>query len=57
MINIEYIGSLKLIQEEISAPQLVVLQVGLEGRIDLETNDYPDPGPNRGHDPKVPGAA
>lgn len=28
-----------------------------EGRMDLEHNDYPDPGPNRGHDPNVPGAA
>ncbi|OWM73162.1 hypothetical protein CDL15_Pgr001276 [Punica granatum] len=26
-----------------------------EGRMDLEKNDYPDPGPNKGHDPKVPG--
>lgn len=29
----------------------------IEGRMDIQRNDYADPGPNKGHDPKVPGTA
>ncbi|KAK4743675.1 hypothetical protein SAY87_009987 [Trapa incisa] len=37
--------------------EMILEDGAMEGRMDLEQNDYPDPGSNPGHDPNVPGAA